>query len=174
MLQFCSGAEFDRRNSLDNVREEALFTSMPIDPYGLSKNTVARISVSTDNFYNIRLFGVFYPIEFPGRLLPKILSNQPVNLEDKYFDYLYLEDLLPLIEYYINNAVPKYKDINVVYPEKMLLSEFVKQFCVIHNLEGANITFGSTTPFNYSGNADKFDSLNLPRIGLEAGMKKYK
>jgi GDP-L-fucose synthase len=174
VLQFCSGAEFDRRQSLDSTTEDSLFTHKPIDPYGLSKNACAKISYTTENFYNIRLFGVFYPTEAARRLLPKILLNHQVHLEDKYFDYLYLEDLLPVVEYYIDNTTPRFKDINVVYPEKTLLSDFVKTFCKLHDLSGDNITYGERSELNYTGDSTRFDSLDLQRLGSIVGMKKYR
>ena len=174
VLQLCSGAEFDRRRSLDSISETSLFDSMPTDPYGVSKNACAKISVLTDEFFNLRLFGVFFATEAPTRLLPKILSGQDLILTDKYFDYLYLEDLLPLVEYYIEESNPEYKDINVVYSEKILLSEFVKTFCKVQKLSGKNITFGETSDLNYTGNGFRFASLDLPKLGIITGMKRYK
>lgn len=174
VLQICSGAEFDRRKSLSIVNENELLSSYPVDPYGLSKNTCARISYFTEGFYNLRLFGVFYSKEHPRRLLPKILSNQQIYIEDKYFDYLYLEDLLPVVEYYIKKSTPKFKDVNIVYTEKILLSDFVKKFCKKHNLPENNITYGKFCDHNYTGNSKKFDELDLPRLGLDTGIERYK
>ena len=174
VLQLCSGAEFDRRRSLDNIGEDSLFDSMPIDPYGISKNACAKISALTDAFFNLRLFGAFFATEAPTRLLPKILSGQDVVLTDKYFDYLYLEDLLPLIEYYIESPDPLYKDINVVYSEKILLSEFVKKFCEVQKLSGENISFGERSTINYTGDGSRFASLDLPCLGIITGMKRYR
>lgn len=173
VLQFCSGAEFDRRRSLDIINESELITSYPVDPYGLAKNSAARISLSTDNFYNLRLFGVFFPTEVARRLLPKILSNSPISLEDKYFDYLYLEDLLPLVEYYIDTVNPIHKDINVVYQEKQLLSEFVSQFCRIHNIDSQQITIDTHSTLNYTGDGSRWAELDLPKLGQHTGMKRY-
>ena len=173
VIHFASGAEFDQSRSISMAREEDLFTVMPTDPYGMSKNVTSRIAYSTDNWYLLRLFGVFYPTELSRRLLPKIKTNQPVILTDKYFDYLNLEDLLPVAEFYINND-PVYKDMNLVYTEKMLLSDFVKRFCLFHGLRGDNITYGNLSELNYTGNGDKWQSLNLPTQGIDAGLKKYK
>lgn len=173
VIHFGSGAEFDRSRTLINVKEDELFDCNPTDTYGMSKNVTSRIAHVTDDWYILRLFGVFYPTEAHSRLLPKILSNSLVVLEDKYFDYLYLEDLLPVVEYFINED-PKYKDINVTYPEKMLLSEFVKRFCSIHKLKGDNIVFGNFSELSYTGNCDRLESLNLPKLGIDIGLARYK
>lgn len=173
VIHFGSGAEFDQTQPISNAHEEDLFNIMPGDPYGMSKNVTSRIALVTDNWYTLRLFGVFYPTELPRRLLPRILSNQPVTIADKYFDYLYLEDLLPVAESYINDT-PVHKDMNLVYPKKMLLSEFVKRFVAYHQLDGKNITYGEFSELSYTGNGDKWQALNLPTLGIDAGLIRYK
>lgn len=173
VIHFASGAEFDQRRPIVNAREEDLFTIMPTDPYGMSKNVTSRISYTTDNWYTLRLFGVFHPTELPRRLLPRILSNATITVTDKYFDYLYLEDLLPVAEAYINDT-PVYKDMNLVYSDKMLLSEFVKRFCHYHQLSGENIQYGDFSELSYTGNGDKWTSLNMRLEGIDMGMIKYK
>jgi GDP-L-fucose synthase len=172
VIHFCSGAEFDASKNITNTSEEELFWHRPQDPYGASKNTTARTSYSSENFYNLRLFGVFYPTELPRRLLPRLLSNRVTMIHDKYFDYLYLEDLLPVVEYYISTATPKYKDINVVYQEKQLLSEFVREFVKIKDLD-VKIPIDPVMGYDYTGNGDRFRELDLPRLGIKTGMMRY-
>jgi nucleoside-diphosphate-sugar epimerase len=173
VIHFASGAEFDQAQPITEARESDLFRIMPRDPYGMSKNVTSRIAYTTDNWYTLRLFGVFHPTELPRRLLPKILSNQPVTVTDKYFDYLNLQDLLPVAEAYINDT-PVHKDMNLVYPKKILLSEFVKRFCSYHLLSGDNITYGDFSELSYTGNGDKWASLNMTLQGIDMGMIKYK
>jgi len=173
VIHFGSGAEFDQTKPISNVHEEDLFNVMPTDPYGMSKNVTSRTAYATENWYTIRLFGVFHPTEISRRLLPKILSNRPVTITDKYFDYLYLEDLLPVAESYINDT-PVHKDMNLVYAKKMLLSEFVKRFVAYHQLDGSNITYGDFSELSYTGNGDKFQGLNFPTLGIDAGLIRYK
>jgi nucleoside-diphosphate-sugar epimerase len=173
VIHFASGAEFDQARPIDCAREEDLFHIMPADPYGMSKNVTSRIAYTTDNWYILRLFGVFHPTELPRRLLPRILSNAAVTVTDKYFDYLNLEDLLPIAEYCINST-PVHKDMNLVYPDKMLLSEFVRRFCSYHSLAGDNITYGDFSELSYTGNGDKWAGLNMRLQGIDQGMIRYK
>ena len=172
VIQFGSGAEFDRSLPIDRAKEEEIFNKMPADAYGISKNTTSRIAAVTDNWYTIRLFGAFYRAEKQSRLLPSILSNSPITIVDKYFDYIYLEDLLPVVESYINHD-PVYKNMNLVYSEKMLLSDFVKTFCSVHQLPTNNITYSGYSDLSYTGNGDKWQSLNLPTMGITKGLMKY-
>jgi len=172
LIQFGSGAEFDRSLPINCAKEEDIFNKMPADAYGISKNTTSRIAAVTDNWYTLRLFGAFYRAEKPSRLIPSLLSNSPITIVDKYFDYIYLEDLLPVVDSYINHD-PVYKNMNLVYPEKMLLSDFVKTFCYIHQLPTNNITYSGYSELSYTGNGDKWQSLNLPIMGTTNGLTKY-
>jgi UDP-glucose 4-epimerase len=172
LINFGSGAEFDRRYSITNATEEDIFLKLPEDHYGLSKNICSRTCTLTDNFFNLRLFGVFYSNEPARRLLPKVISNQPMLIDDKYFDYFYLKDILPVVDYYINNF-PKYKDLNLVYKNKMLLSDFVYKFCLVKNLPTDNIKTSEKLGLNYTGSSSKFEELNFPTTDLNQAFENY-
>jgi GDP-L-fucose synthase len=173
LLNFGSGAEFDRSRNITNVREEELFLSLPHDHYGMSKNAIARIVFDTDNCYNLRLFGVFGPQEPDHRLLKKIAAGHTVTLIDKFFDYIYINDILPVVKYYIDQDCPKFKDINLVYPTKTRLSYFVQQFCSYHKLPGNNVVISTEPGLNYTGSAVRIETLDLPMQGLEKGIQEY-
>lgn len=173
LINFGSGAEFDRRQSISFEEEESIFKLTPVDHYGLAKNLSSRISFTTPNFYTLRLFGLFYQGEPARRLLSKIKSYQPVLLEDKYFDYFYLEDLLPVVRYYIEEETPKFKDVNVVYPTKIKLSSFVRKFCEVKNMPSDHVSIGRIGGYNYTGSSTKIDSLNFKITELEKAFEKY-
>ena len=134
LINFGSGAEFDRRFSIDSAEESEIFNVSPIDHYGMSKNICSRISFHTENFYTLRAFGVFFSGEPEKRLLRKVISNSLIELSDKYFDYFSLDDILKVVQLYVSQNVPL-KDVNLVYPKKILLSEFVQTFCEIKGLK---------------------------------------
>lgn len=174
LLNFGSGAEFDRSQGIFNVKEEMLFVRGPLDHYGMSKNAIARVAFDTNQCYTLRLFGVFGPQEPEYRLLQKVKSGEMVVLEDKYFDYFYIEDILPVVQYYIDSKHPKFKDLNLVYPTKTLLSYFVKQFCMAHGLDGENVKMSPVHGLNYTGSSARIDDLGLKLLGLEEGLERYK
>jgi nucleoside-diphosphate-sugar epimerase len=173
VVHFASGAEFDRAKPIVDAPEEDLFSVIPQDPYGMSKNVTSRIAYSTDDWYLLRFFGVFHPLELSRRLLPRIKTKQTITLVDKYFDYMYLEDLLPVAESYINEN-PVYKDMNLVYTDKILLSEFVGRFCSYHQISSENILPGGFSELSYTGNSNKWQSLNMPLKGIDYGLIRYK
>jgi len=172
LINFGSGAEFDRTTNINEANEDQIFTAVPKDHYGLSKNIISRMITSTDNFYTLRLFGVFGSDEPQHRLLKKVKNNETVILQDRLFDYFYINDLLTVLDYFINHT-PKYKDINVVYPEKITLSNFIEKFLTAHKVPSKNIILSDTRGLNYTGSAKKIQELNFNFIGIDQGLKDY-
>lgn len=170
VISFGSGAEFDRRNSILNAKEIDIFKSFPVDHYGLSKNINARLIYQTKNFYNLRLFGCFHHTENENRLLKKVIKNDIINIEDKFFDYFWLEDVISIVEYYIKNK-KKPKDINLVYSEKIKMSEFISLFLKIKGLKKEILN--TPNEFNYTGSSEKIESLNINLQGLRKGLELY-
>ena len=171
LINFGSGAEFDRRYSIDEMEEEKIFSATPLDHYGMSKNISSRISFETENFYTLRAFGVFFSGEPEKRLLQKVLSNSITELADKYFDYFSLDDILKVVELYLSDNI-QIKDVNLVYSKKILLSEFVRIFCEV---KGLKINFQShKDELNYTGSSKKIEQLNLKFTPLEKSFERYK
>jgi hypothetical protein len=50
----------------------------------------------------------------------------------------------------------------------------VKRFVAYHQLDGKNITYGDFSELSYTGNGDKWQALNLPTLGIDAGLIRYK
>lgn len=172
LIIFGSGAEFDRRFDILNQGEFNISLCFPEDHYGKSKNLISRICYNICEVYVFRLFGVFHKTEPEYRLLKKVMFSESITIQDRYFDYFYLEDILPIIDYYINNVnTYLYKDINVVYSEKLKLSEFINRFLEIHNLKREIII--TENPLNYTGNGKLLKNLNLSIKGLNYGLEHY-
>lgn len=170
IIFFGSGAEFNRRNSIDSAKEESIFSTFPTDHYGLSKNLIARsIQKDNSNLYNLRLFGCFHQSEAKTRLLKNIL-NGGLTISNRYFDYFWLEDLLTVVQHYIKNKdLPK--DINLVYNTKMTIEKFVNIFAETKGLE---LDYSiQESDKNYTGCSDKLYSLNINLKGVETGLQNY-
>lgn len=171
LIHFGSGAEFDRNFSIDNALEQDILKIKPLDHYGLSKNIISNICRTTENFYTLRLFGCLHHTEHPNKLFKKITAAKSINIQDSYFDYIWLEDLFPIVNYFLYNS-PEIKDINLVYNKKFLLSELVNKFIDIHNLDiNVNYVKGG---LNYTGSSLLIDSFNFPLTGIEYGLENYK
>jgi len=121
-----SGAEYDKSQDIVNVRETDFGKNMPKDGYGLYKYKCSEyIEKSDDEIINLRLFGVYgkyedYVTRFISNAICRCIFDLPIIIENKnvYFDYLYINDLVRIIEYFILQK-PKYKFYNVGKGEKI-------------------------------------------------------
>jgi GDP-L-fucose synthase len=168
-----TGAEFDRSTNIDCALESDIFNVLPNDAYGFNKNIVSRLIADTsDKFFTLRIFGCFGPNEWQTRLLKRFLASSSFTLDnDRYFDYVSIEDFLLVVKHAIDNRIINF-DCNVVYNDKLLLSQFLREFCNVHNIEN-NFVVSSTSDKNYTGSATLLNSLNLQLSGLHAGLKNY-
>ena len=111
LIHFGSGAETNASES----------------PYGLSKKVIAKSILEQDNFYNIKIFGVFDENELNTRFIKgnikHYINKEPILIhQDKFMDFFYMKDLISLVDYYINNNnLPK--QICCSYTDLYKLSE---------------------------------------------------
>jgi GDP-L-fucose synthase len=97
----------------------------PQSPYGVSKKIIADSVANTENFYNIRIFGIFDENELDRRFIRsninRYLNGNPMVVhENKMMDFFYMKDFLSVVEYYINNEQLA-KKVNCCYKEKYTL-----------------------------------------------------
>jgi len=179
-FNFASGAEFDRRKGIHPIpRNNQLNTSWPIDYYGMSKNIISRLLKTDKQSYNFRIYGVFGIEEDNTRFIKssllKIKQNQPIEIhQDRFFDFVNIDDLIGVIKYYISN--PKYplnNEVEIVYSRKYKLSnlaELIKK--ITKSRVDINIT-DSKLGNSYTGDGIGIDDIVMfNTIGLEAGIKK--
>jgi nucleoside-diphosphate-sugar epimerase len=178
LINLATGAEFDLNTNIDSASEEDIWKFYPSTSYGLSKNMIARSAQHLPNFYNLRIFGCFDPSEDARRPL-KRLSEKLNNNEsfvvtgDKLFDMISVEDLTIAIRAVLDGKIID-KDLNIVYNQKYKLSEILKLYAQIHNLDEGLIRVESTDLNNYTGNGSKLNNYNLPLLGLNLSLKQYK
>ena len=140
--------------------------------YAFSKRMIYR-DLDPNKFTNLKLYGCFGSHEKDSRLLKRFLaSDGPFVLNnDRKFDYIYISDFYKIIEYVINNH--HYKNIDCVYRKKRTLSEFLRLFCDINNID-KEIVVESTSDNPYIGDSTTLDSLtDLDLYGIMYGMKEY-
>lgn len=175
LINFGSGHEFDIDNDINYAEEKDIFTvDEPKFTYGWVKNFIARDIPQYEEFYNLRLFGVFHYTESPKRFFRKIQTRakQDFHIEgDKFFDFINLEDIIPMIDI-IMNGQAKHRDINMVYNEKFKLSDHAKLFNDI-TMNQSNIIIDNTSNKNYTGDSSRFYSYNTPKLGMELGFLRY-
>ncbi len=118
MIYFGSGAEFGRENWVPRMKEDYFDQYPPIDQYGFSKYIMTKYTQLSGNIYNLRLFAVFGKYDdWQTRFIPNACCNAVLGLpikinQNKFFDFLYIDDLVKITKWFIENK-PKEKVYNI-------------------------------------------------------------
>ncbi len=122
MIFFGSGAEYDVRHYRQRMGEGYFDTYVPQDPYGFSKYICSKYIQLSENIINLRLFGVYgkyedYEFKFISNSIVKNLLGLAITInQNVFFDYLYINDLVRITEYFINHKA-RHKFYNCVRGE---------------------------------------------------------
>lgn len=113
-----SGAIYDMRAYQLKMKEDFFTKNIPIDQHGFCKYVCGKYIENTDNFFDLRVFGIFgkyedYTIRFISNMICKALLDLPLRIkQNRFFDYIFIDDLMPVLDYFIQNE-PNYKAYNV-------------------------------------------------------------
>lgn len=173
LINFSSGAEYDRSKCFlkDKVSIESSF---PLDYYGLSKNLISRIVNRNPQVVNMRLFGVFGVNEDDHRYIKtiykKIKSNEEIVIfNDIYFDFFFIDDLLNVVNHYIDNFNENSpKDLDLVYQKKFQLSEIL-ELVALKIKEDYDVNIINETGNSYTGSYSNYLS-KIKLVGLDGGI----
>jgi len=145
---------------------------IPNNPYGLSKNIISRIIDNEDNFYNIRIYGVFDENELDTRFIKsnikRYINKEPIEIhQNKLMDFFYMKDLIKLVEYYIREDWPP-KNIDCSYADHYTLVDIAN---IINNLSTykVEVKVGKEEGKEYVGISSIQEGRNYK--GLEQGIK---
>jgi len=140
-------------------------------PYGLSKHIIRQSILDKDNFYNLRIFGAFDENELNTRFIKanikRYINKEPIQIyQDKYMDFIYMPDLVKIVEYCINNNISK--EINCIYNTVCTLTRIAQ---IINELDKykVEVIVENGTGSNY--NENNGISLPIDFIGLKQGIK---
>lgn len=131
MIYFGSGAEYGKQSEIKSLKEEDLGIRMPADSYGFYKYVCANYTLNSDKLVNLRLFGVYgkyedYKVRFISQTICKILLDLPIKIKQNVvFEYLYIEDLVRVVEFFLENN-GKHNTYNVGNGNKVELLEVAK------------------------------------------------
>jgi len=108
IISFGSGAEYGKDKPIVDVKEDYL-NYLPHDEYGFYKWITSKFIQKSDNIVQLRIFGCYgeyenYRYKFISNTIVKNLLNLPVVIyRNVYFDYIYIDDLLKIIDWFIHN-----------------------------------------------------------------------
>ena len=109
LLYFGSGAEFSRPHWKVKMGEDYFDSHVPLDQYGFSKYIMTKYCLEKANIFNFRLFGVHgryddWRYRFISNACCHAVFNMPIIInQNAIFDFLYIDDLVKIVEWFINN-----------------------------------------------------------------------
>jgi len=177
IINLDSAAIYDRTTDILNRKENELFT-IPTDYYGFSKYVIYNRTLNYNNCFNFRIFNIFHKNEEPDRFIKSCFLAKKNNtlvtiFEDKYFDFVYEDDFIKIVDYYFMNCENKNKldkTINICYKKKYKLSEIA---LLIIKDESKIIINKNYSNNNYSGNNELLENKKLDLLNLEESLIKY-
>jgi GDP-L-fucose synthase len=114
LINFGSGAEIHAKET----------------PYGFSKHLIRNSVLSTSDFYNLRIYGVFDENELDTRFIKgnilRYINRQPMQIyEDKRMSFFHMSDLVSVVDEYIMGIRTR-SEIDCTYDTSYKLSEIVE------------------------------------------------
>jgi GDP-L-fucose synthase len=177
IINFDSGAIYDRSTDIFNRKEEELIT-IPTDYYGFSKYLIYKRSQQYSNVFNLRIFNIFHVSEESDRFIKSCFLSKQNNtnvtiFKDKYFDFVYEDDFMLIMKHYIDNIENQTileKTLNISYEKKYKLSEIAK---MIIQDDSKIIILNNELTNNYCGEGSKLKKMNIQFQGLEKSLETY-
>lgn len=176
-----SGAVYGMDYYLPKMPETYFGTHIPKDDHGFSKYIIGKLLPSLENVYDLRVFGIYgkyedYSIRFISNAICKTLFDLPITLkQDRFFDYIYIDDLMPILDHFIQHS-PKEKAFNITPDKSTGLLEIAG---IVNQLAGNGNEIKVTTEgraLEYSGNNEllKKEIPHLTFTHLEEGVSKLR
>lgn len=140
-VNFGSGAIYDISKDITDAVEEDIYKNIGDDEHGKCKYIVSRSIEDLSGFVDLNIFGVFgryedYSIRFISNAICKTLFDLPITIrQNRRFSYLYISDLFPILQYFIENDAA-FHSYNIVPDEKTQLSKIAG---IVKEISGKNM-----------------------------------
>jgi len=141
MLVTGSGAIYDMRNYQPKMKETFAGMHIPADEHGLFRYMTDHFIAGCDNIVDLRLFGVFgkyedYAIRFISNAICKTLFDLPITIrQNRRFDYLYINDLHPIVEFFMKHELLN-SDYNITPDKSVELLQLAEK---VRNISGKEL-----------------------------------
>ncbi len=174
-----SGAIYDMRYYQPRMKEEYFGEHVPLDEHGLSKYVIGKYSENHDRIIDLRIFGIFgkyedYAIRFVSNMICKAIFDQPLTMkQNRRFDYLFVEDLMPVLDYFITTA-GSHRAYNVTPDESVELLELARRVCLISGKNMPIVIAREGMGIEYSGNNSRLrkEMPELTFTGIDRAIEK--
>jgi GDP-L-fucose synthase len=163
MLYLGSGSVYDKRYYKPKLKEEDFDKHIPIDDTGYTKYICSKYIESSKNVIDLRIFGIFgkyedYAIRFISNAICRSIFNKSILIkENKKFDYIYIDDFIKILEFFIDNKT-KYNAYNVTPDESIEIKKLAELINVITKNKNNIIIEKEELGFEYSGDNSRLRS----------------
>lgn len=109
IISFGSGAEYGKHKPIINAKEDDYLTMQPLDEYGFYKSVTSKYIERCGKIVQLRIFGAYgeyenYRFKFISNAIIKNLLQLPIVInKNVFFDYIYIDDLIRMIDWFIHN-----------------------------------------------------------------------
>ncbi len=151
MIHLGSGAEYDKSKPIVNIKESDFDKTIPQDEYGFFKYICSKYIEKEKNVVCLRIFGIFgryedYRYRFISNAIVNNIKGLPITInQNVFFDYVYIDDFIKIIDYFINNNAKKIfynigtgKKIDILTIAQLINSISKKQSKIIIKNKGLN------------------------------------
>ncbi|MFI5205437.1 MAG: NAD-dependent epimerase/dehydratase family protein [Candidatus Paceibacterales bacterium] len=177
MIFLGSGAEYDKRHDIAIAAETDFGKSVPADSYGFAKYVCSQYIEKTDSIIDLRCFGLYGKYEQTTRFISgaiiKALTNQPIVInQNVFFDYLYVNDLAGIIDYFLTHKAKHswYIAASGIRTDLLTLANLVKK------ITGSQSEITVAQPGlnkEYTANNDRLrQETNFAFTSIEEGIKR--
>lgn len=178
LINFGSGAVYDTAADNRLVSEDQIGLRCGKDEHSFCKYVVHQRIEALKNVIDLNIFGIFgkyedWEIRFISNAICKTIFGLPITLrQNRRFSYLYVNDLMPILEYFIENT-PAYKSYNITPNEE---TELLSAAQIVQKIGGGKSEIKVAAAgygLNYSGNNTRLkeEIKNLHFTPLEQAVK---
>ena len=157
MIVFGSGAIYDRKRNLHKVKEEEIGEHIPKELYGLSKLKIWESVKNRDDVLCLNIFGCYGYDEketrFPSYAIQMAIRGKDITInKNSTFDYLWIEDLCKIIEFFIPHK-PEDNMMNITPTESVSLEKIAE---IVKEISKKDIKINvNDNSFEYTGDNSK-------------------
>ena len=180
LINLGSGAEYGKLYYTPKMKEDYFDKHVPVDEYGFYKYVCSKYIEKIEDAVNLRIFGCYgkyedYEIRFISNAICKSIFDLPITIANKnvFFDYLYIDDLIKIIEYFINNT-GEHRVYNITPDKSIDLLTIAKKVNKIAGKNSEIIIKNKGINLEYSGDNSRLkgEIKGIKFTEIEDGIKK--
>lgn len=157
IIHLGSGAEYSKTRDLKKISEDEFGKYIPVDDYGFAKYICSKLSRNYDNVLTLRIFGLYgkyddYLYKFISNSIAKNLFGLPIKIrQNVVFDYLYIDDFIKIVDFFIDNKINVSACYNVTPSESISLVKIAEIINSISNIKSKIEVCDKKLNYEYTG-----------------------